>query len=148
MSIRARDVMSRSVVTVSPEATLREAIALLHERRISGVPVARDGVPVGVVSRTDVFAALDDALPAAGASVDGLACARLLARKVGEVMTPRIVSVAEEASLSDVAQAMVGERVHRVLVTRGGKLTGIVSAFDLATALSSMMRGLDEGAED
>ena len=156
MPIRAADVMSRSVVTVRPEASLREVIEILQQRRISGVPVAGpDGKPVGLVSRTDLFAALDAALPPAREltgrgepHVDGGAVGRLLARPVREIMTKRVISVREDAPLGDVAQAMVGERVHRVLVLRDGKLAGLVSAFDLATALSSMLTGLDDDASD
>jgi CBS domain-containing protein len=156
MPIRACDVMSRSVVTVAPGATLREAIELLHHRRISGVPVAGpDGRPLGMISRTDLFGALDKNLPSAASlarepepRVDGAAVGRLLATRVEEVMSRRVVAVREDAPLAEVAQAMVGERVHRVLVLRDGRIAGIVSAFDLANALSSVFTSLEEDASD
>ncbi len=128
-------------------------IELLQRRRISGVPVAGpDGRPVGIVSRTDLFQVLDHELPPSSEiagpepRVDGDAFGRVLARPVREIMTKRVIAVGEESLLSDVAQAMVGERVHRVLVLRDGVLVGLVSAFDLASALSSMLTGLEDDA--
>lgn len=54
--LTVRDVMQREVVTVTPEATVEELIALLRDEEISGAPVVdRDGSVVGVVSETDVL---------------------------------------------------------------------------------------------
>ncbi len=142
MSVRACDIMSSPAVTISPDATLREALSLFERRRISGAPVVgAEGKPLGMFTRSDLLRALD-------AAPDAAAMAAVLARRVGDLMTRRTISVPEDAPLGDVAQAMAGERVHRVLVLREGTLVGIVSAFDLAIALSSMAAGLEEGAAD
>jgi CBS domain-containing protein len=53
--IKAKDVMSSPVVTIRPEATVVELAALLHGRRISAVPVLRDGALVGIVSEADLL---------------------------------------------------------------------------------------------
>lgn len=54
--LRVRDIMTTDVVTVSPQATLREVAELLAARHVSGVPVVEGGRVVGVVSASDVLA--------------------------------------------------------------------------------------------
>jgi CBS domain-containing protein len=54
----ARDVMTRDVVSVPPDAELSEIAALLERHRIKRVPVVRDGVPVGIVSRANLLRGL------------------------------------------------------------------------------------------
>lgn len=53
--LRVRDIMSADVVTVAPETTLREAIEVLVNRRITGAPVVSGDSVVGVVSATDIL---------------------------------------------------------------------------------------------
>jgi CBS domain-containing protein len=67
----ARDVMTADVISVAPDADLVDIAALLERRRIKRVPVVRDGIPVGIVSRANVLHGLiasrraDSAAPAA-----------------------------------------------------------------------------------
>ncbi len=153
MPIRARDVMTRKLVTIEPEATVRDLIAVLTRKRISGLPVVDgSGRPVGVVSRTDVLVALDSGFPGEDERTKpGEMRARIedvLGQPVRALMRERIVAVDEEDLLPSVAQKMLGERIHRVLVTAGGKLVGIVSTFDLASALATMLTGLEDDEDD
>ncbi|HEX7088549.1 MAG TPA: CBS domain-containing protein [Longimicrobiales bacterium] len=53
--LRVRDIMTRDIVVVAPDATLREVAEVLAERRVSGAPVVEDGRVVGVISATDLM---------------------------------------------------------------------------------------------
>ena len=54
------EVMESDVVTCSPDDTLERAATLLHERKLSRLPVVRDGVLVGIVGRSDIIRAIID----------------------------------------------------------------------------------------
>jgi len=58
--------------------------------------------------------------------------------QVREIMTPMIFKVSEEDSVQDVATTMIKGRIHRVFVTRGSKLTGIVTALDMLQVIKNI----------
>ena len=68
-------------------------------------------------------------------------------KKVGEIMTSAVVSVSEDASLSDIAGLFERKRIKRVPVTKDGKLVGIVSRSNLIQALASVVWRMDEHDE-
>ncbi|MBI4425705.1 MAG: CBS domain-containing protein [Elusimicrobia bacterium] len=118
--LAAKDVMSRDVVTARPEEPLLKLARLLQGRRISGIPiVGREGHLIGVVSQSDL---VRHALGGEGGAT------------AAGVMTPWAVSCEEDTPLEEVARQMVRKRIHRVLVTRGSTLVGIVSAMDVLQA--------------
>ena len=149
------DLMTDDVVTASPEMTLKDVDHLFTGHGISGAPVLDDGVLVGVISQSDVVRVLYDnqvattevsqfllspfpiPLPAlAEISRNRAAIAdRMVEMTVAEAMTDLPLTVAPADDISAAAEAMVSGRLHRVLVTDGGKLVGILSALDLAALL-------------
>lgn len=58
--VRVREIMSKPVMTVPPEYSLRECSALMIKKGIRRVPVARGGEIIGIVSDTDIFAAVEE----------------------------------------------------------------------------------------
>jgi CBS domain-containing protein len=162
--ITVAEVMSRDLVTIDPESTLRDLLTLLAETGVSGVPVVDRDYVVGVVSARDLIEfeseapaaageeegweewEADDALSAfflaepAGAGVDaepGGGAPDLLARQsVGEVMTRRLVTVAAHALLREAAARMQEAGVHRLLVLEEGRLAGIVTTSDVVRAVA------------
>jgi CBS domain-containing protein len=58
--------------------------------------------------------------------------------QVLDIMTPMIFSVSEDTSVQEVADTMLKGRIHRVFVTRDGKLTGIVTALDMLQVIRDM----------
>jgi CBS domain-containing protein len=144
----ASDVMNPQVLTVRDDMTLEELARFLVEHEISGAPVEDpEGRLIGVVSVTDVAAAVseragvlrDRPSPAPffrewGERYDPEELAGLAGDDsftVRDIMTPRVYSVAEEASISEVAETMMESHIHRLLVTRGGRVVGILSTSDL-----------------
>ena len=147
--ITAADLMNPEVLTVREEMSVGDLAAFLLDNEISGAPVEDgEGRLVGVVSAMDVAVAASEdagAEPERGASdyyergfdaplsadeaedlrVDGGALT------VADIMTPAVYAVAEDATVSEVASMMLKEHLHRVLVTQGEKVVGIISTSDL-----------------
>lgn len=147
--LQARDIMNTDVMSVREDMTVRELAAFLTDREILGAPVVDTvGKIVGVVSCTDIVQSttegtktvLDQSNPGFFEkgwenTVHPSEMERLHieneARPVSEIMTPTIYTVPEETPISEIAKAMVAGRIHRLLVTRGSKLVGIITTLDM-----------------
>ena len=119
--IRCEDIMTREVVTVSPTCTLDDAVDVMLENRVSGLPVVDDAQRlVGVISEFALLVLTYD--KKAGQDT------------VAEHMTRAVTSVDVFDLLSDVADIFIVNRFRRVPVTCDGKLVGIISRRDLMRA--------------
>lgn len=180
--LRLRDIMTRDVITFSPEATIREAMETLSTNHLSGAPVISGERVAGVISMTDILgfivsapphappdqpdstsdewddpdteldadeqaasaafsddmwdewtqgseARIDDASPEGDSLLDQ--------RTVEEAMTGEVFSLPPEAPVRAAATMMQERGIHRVLVMEGCSLIGIVSALDVARAVSA-----------
>ena len=141
--MNVEDVMTREVVTVGPDATLKDAAALLAEHRISGLPVVDDGGSVvGVFSERDVLAKeLVQGERAAGLLAvlrrrPDDAERRLEARRVGDAMSSPPITIGPGRPLGEAASTMVERDVNRLPVVDGGRLVGLVSRADLVRAFT------------
>jgi len=153
--MQVSELMTTELITATPEMTLQEAETLFTANSISGAPVIDQGDLVGVISQSDIIRVLHDEQLAANEisqyllspypiSIPALSeiaqeraaiARRLVDMTVADAMTGVPVTVSPTDQVSMVAQAMVAERVHRVLVTQRGELVGLVSSLDLATLL-------------
>jgi CBS domain-containing protein len=141
--LNVRDVMTRRVVSVSPETPLKEAAVLLVERRISGLPVVDRGKVVGILSEADflVKAQGGDAIahrPLArifGDSRDATAKqTKLAAVTAGGAMTSPAVTIGPDGRIADAAALMTARHINRLPVVEEGRLVGIVTRADLVRA--------------
>lgn len=143
--MRAIDVMRTSFETVPADASLKQAVRLLLKTNQRGLPVLDDdGQLVGIISEGDLLHRdeLGVSPPAGnwieamlGVKEDGPARKRMRALGVGAVMTPNPVCVDEEAAVDDVIAVMDQRKVAQVPVLCAGKVIGIISRFELLTAL-------------
>ncbi len=144
--LTARDVMTKDILTADADWTLSELASFLDGKNITGAPVCDNGVMIGLVSATDLarawqnrvsLTAPQDVLREAGnAGVDatemsGFGVESDSALRVRDVMTPVVFTVEEETLLAEVADMMIRGHIHRVVVARGKKPVGIISALDL-----------------
>lgn len=151
--MKARDIMTRDVVTVSPDTPVREIAALMAERHISGVPVlAHDGTIIGMISETDLLHRAELGTEPERKRkwwLDFNALAREYAKAYGlraqVVMSRCVTAVHDDAELRDVADVLDRHRFKRVPVLQGGRLVGIITRGDLVRALSQAQVG--EGAK-
>ncbi len=110
---------SHEVVTIGPDATVRELIALLAEHNVGALVVSDDGERVtGIVSERDVVRRLhaDDAV---------------LDTAVSQIMTADVRTCAGTDGLTDLMQTMTEHRIRHVPVVADGRLTGIISIGDV-----------------
>lgn len=118
--MRVRDIMTSGVLSLAPSMPLEEAAWTLAHHRIGGAPVTRDGLVVGVLSKSDF--------------VDRWPGTKNL--RVADAMTPLVIFVRPDAPASAAVGVMLAEGVHRVLViSSGGKLVGIVTPTDILRAM-------------
>ncbi|MEI9987889.1 MAG: CBS domain-containing protein [Aliidongia sp.] len=147
--MRAIDVMVRDVVTVHADTDMAEAIRLLSEHDVSALPVVdADGRLIGIISEADLLHRVELGTEkrrpwwleaVTGASTLAHDFAKSHGKKVGELMTPEVISVGEETPVSEIAALLERKRIKRVPITRDGKLVGIVSRSNLIQALASAL---------
>lgn len=137
--MRAIDVMTRTVATVSPDTRIDAVVRLMVERRISGVPVVDDGGQVvGIISEGDLLRRFER--PAPGWRELFAGPARPFdahAATAADLMTADIVAVDALTSLAEIAELLLSRRIRRVPVLRDGRLVGIVSRADLLQVLTA-----------
>lgn len=148
-TMKAKDIMTRDVVTVAPNASVHEVAALLAKHNISGIPVAdKDKRLLGLVSEGDLVERVEVGAEPKGKwwlenFNDPQALASRYAKahgaKAADVMTRQVATVGPDADLADVAEILHAHRVKRVPVVRDGKLLGIVTRSDIVKALSGAM---------
>ena len=108
-----------NVVTISPDATVRELVALLAEHNIGALIVSTDGTSVdGIVSERDVVRRLNDEDSVLDGSVSG-------------IMTTVVETAEPDSLLEDLMKTMTDRRIRHVPVISQGKLTGIISIGDV-----------------
>ena len=130
--MRAREIMTKSVLTVQPTATVGKASEMLTYRGFSALPVVdENGALVGIVTEADLirnrFPQNSGEAPAPGLSP---------ARTVAEVMTSPAVAVSHDEDLSVLARVMLAEHRRCVPVVDGTRLVGVVTRRDLVRVLS------------
>ncbi|ACB39363.1 putative signal-transduction protein with CBS domains [Pyrobaculum neutrophilum V24Sta] len=133
--MKAGDIARKPPVTVAQTASIREAAKLMAEARVGLVVVVDPGDPgriLGVVSERDVIRAVASGLD--------------LSRPVRDVMSSPVVAVDAEEPVQNAARAMRNHNVRHVVVTRGGRLYGVISIRDLI-AEQDVLKSLVEAAE-
>ena len=152
--MRARDVMTVNVVSVSPDSPIREVVRLLLKYRISGMPVLDDALKVvGIVSEGDLLR--PEGSPTRRSWwLEALSSGRTVSyekaqgRTAGEVMTRDVITVGPEAPLEEIAALLERHHIKRVPVVEDGKLAGIVSRANLLHGLANTIVAHHEpGAE-
>ncbi len=149
--MRATDVMRSSFATVKPGTVLIDAVRLLLETNQRGLPVVDDnGYLVGIIPEGDLLHRDELGVrPPAGNWLEEIlgieegspARVRMRALLVGTIMTRDPICVDEDASVDDVIIAMESRKVSQIPVVSAGKVIGIVSRFQLISALEE---GLSE----
>lgn len=147
--LKARDIMTRNVVTVSEDTTLEELGRLFIEKGISGAPVVNDaGELAGVVTENDLISQnsrlhiptilrLFDAFIPLGNSRLENEIKRMAAATVGGICARDVVTVEEDASLEEVATIMSERKIHLLPVVRDMRIVGIVAKKDLIRGIAS-----------
>jgi CBS domain-containing protein len=147
--LKARDIMTKEPITVSPEMEIVRAAKILLEKGINGVPVVDSGRLVGILCQSDliaqqkslpipsIFAFLDGFLPLRSLKNFEKAFQKIAATTVRDSMTSDPVTVRPETSIEEIASHMVDKNLHTLPVVEAGKLVGIIGKEDVLRTLIS-----------
>jgi CBS domain-containing protein len=156
--MNAKDVMTREVISVAPDATVLQAARLMLQHRISGLPVIDStGKLVGILSEGDFLRRRETQTERRrsrwleflmGPGKMAAEYTQTHGNRVSEVMTDDVQTVDENAALEDIVELMERRRIKRVPVVRDGKVTGIVTRSNLMHAMVSLARSAPKAAKD
>ena len=148
--MKAREVMTKDVVSVRPDTPIRQVARVLAEHGISAVPVIEEnGALIGMVSEGDLIGGaeaerdrrrewwLECLAEGTALSPTFLEFIRTTHRPVRTVMVSPVTTVDEEKSVEEIAQLLTTLGIKRVPVVRDGRVVGIVSRADLVRALAA-----------
>lgn len=146
----ASDVMTRDIVSIAPAAPIREAIRLMLDRQVSGLPVVDGaGKLVGILTEGDLLHRSEIATErhrwhwlefVMGPARMAEEYVKTHGRVVEELMTREVVAIGGATPLGEIVALMERHHIKRLPVIEGGALVGIVSRADLLAALA---RALD-----
>jgi predicted transcriptional regulator len=116
-AMKAREIMTRNVISILDEATVEDAARLLARNRISGLPVVNvGGMLMGLVTEHDLIAKQG--------------------RLVSEIMSRSVITVSPDTEVEQVQHLLTNQRIRRVPVVEDGKVVGIVSRSDLVRQIA------------
>jgi CBS domain-containing protein len=156
--MRAHQIMTRPVITVTPETTIVDAANLMLQRHVSGMPVLDEaGKLVGIVSEGDFIRRSEIGTGRKrgrwlrfilGPGKQASDFVHEHGRKVGEVMTKSPLTITEDTALAEIVQLMEKNNVKRLPVVRSDKVVGIVSRANLLQAVASLARQVPDPTAD
>ncbi len=113
----ARDIMTKEIITVPATMTVKQLATTLIKNQISGAPVVgAGGKIIGIVSEADIVAKKG--------------------KDVRALMSKKVISVAEETTVEEIARVMTTHNIKRVPVMRADEVLGIVSRADIVSAIA------------
>jgi CBS domain-containing protein len=144
------DVMSHNPIVVKAETPLKEAVQIIAERRISGLPVVDDaGKLVGIISETDLMwqetgvtppayiMFLDSVIYLQNPATYERDLHKALGQTVGEVMTKNPITISPDKTVKEAAQLMHDRKIHRLPVLDStGQVIGILTRGDIIRAMA------------
>lgn len=146
--LTAKDIMTRDVLVVNPDTSIEELSSILVNNEISGVPVVDDsGALYGIVTENDlisrnkrlhiptVVSFLDAAIYLESSKKFEQEVKRLTATRVGDICARKVVTIAEDTTVMDIAEIMSEKKVHLLPVLKAGKVVGIVGKRDMVKAV-------------
>ena len=146
--MKAKEIMTRDPITCLPQTPIEDLCETLRRENINGAPVVDEaGKLVGIVSQDDVIFRkvtpnedvhpprdIKDLFQRGFASI---AESDAGPRCVEDIMTREVISADEETPVEQLCRTMWERRIHRIPITRNGKLSGIVSALDLCKIIAA-----------
>jgi CBS-domain-containing membrane protein len=142
--LKAKDVMTKDVVTVRRETSVRDLASLFAQRGISSMPVVDEaGDLIGIVSESDLVEQDKNLhIPTVVSIFDWVIylesdkrfekeLQKMTGQSVGDIYTEEVLTVDPETPVSGVADIMISNRVHVVPVVEGRRLVGVIGRLDL-----------------
>ncbi|NLO39946.1 MAG: CBS domain-containing protein [Ruminiclostridium sp.] len=125
--MKVRDVMTKSVATIRPEATIKEAASIMQQHNVGSIPVVDTNGLVGIVTDRDIV-------------VRNIAAGQdPQSTPVKNVMTSQVTTVTPDEDVHAISQMMSTRQIRRVPVVENQRLVGMVSLGDIATTGATNM---------
>jgi len=144
----AKDIMEKEVISITPETDITQAVELLLNNHINGVPVVgANGRLVGILCQSDlIFQQKTISLPPILTFLDGIIplssskkleneMKKIAAGTVAQAMVTDPVTVTPDTPVSDIAAMMVERHFHTIPVVEDGKVIGVVGKEDVLRTL-------------
>lgn len=147
--LKARDIMTTDVLTVSKDARVKDIAKLFSDKRIGGAPVVdENGKVIGIVTDGDLI--MQDVkihFPHYLSLLDGFIILgstkrfeeqlrKAVGAEIKDVMTEDVITVEEDALIEDIATLMMEKNVSRLPVVKEEKLVGLITRGDIVRAIS------------
>lgn len=135
-----KEIMTKDVITVSPDTPLKDVCRILKEKRISGIPVVenKDNV-IGIVTITDILKIIQEIYQwqemeksAYGLHISDLVGKERLNAKAKDVMTKNVHTLDENKDIHDLLRLVFNKKIHTIPIVKDDKLVGIIGKRDLA----------------
>ncbi|ACH38281.1 CBS domain pair-containing protein [Citrifermentans bemidjiense Bem] len=146
--LKAKDIMTKEVITVRRDTTVRDLAQLFAQHRISTVPVVDEGgLLVGIVSESDLIEQDKNLhIPTVVSIFDWVIylesdkrfekeLQKMTAQTVGEIYAEEVFSVGPESPVSEVADIMTSKRIQAVPVVEGRRVVGIIGRIDMVKTM-------------
>lgn len=144
----AKDIMTKEVITVAEETTVKAVGKLFVEKKISGVPVVdAEGKLKGILSEGDLvyqqkpinpplFITLFDGIIQLDRKEFWEDVNKVAARTAGELMTKNVITADENTTVEEIAKLMINKKVNRIpIVNSANQVIGIVSRHDIVRGM-------------
>lgn len=144
----AKEIMSREVISVSPELSVDKLAQLFAEKKINGAPVVDgEGRLLGVVTESDLIDQTKNVhIPTVVSLLDSLIflgnpakldkdLKKMTGTTVRDIFSADLVTVGEETPLAELATIMAEKKIHTLPVVAGGELVGVIGKGDLIRAI-------------
>jgi CBS domain-containing protein len=146
--LKAKDIMTKEIISVSPDTEIANAAKILVENRINGLPVIDAfGRLVGILCQSDlvaqqkmipipsVFTLLESFIPLTSIKRIDKEVEKIAALTVKQAMTTHPVTVNPQTDIEDIAKLMVDKKFHTLPVMEGDKVVGIIGKEDVLKTL-------------
>ncbi len=147
--LKAKDIMTKEVITVTPATTIEDLAHILIKHNISGAPVVNDeGNLIGIVTENDlisknkrlhiptVMRLFDAYIMLESPATIEREIRRMAAVTVNDIFVKDVGTVTEENSVEEIATIMSEKKAYLIPVVAGGKITGIIGKMDLIKGIA------------
>src|SRR4029078_7347724 len=130
------EIMSRPVISVSPDAPINEVLAMFKKEHIRRAPVIKNGKLIGILSERDLL----NASPSPATTISMWEMNYLISKvTVKQVMTKKVITVEKDTPIEEAARIMADKKIGGVPVVNAEKVVGIITETDLFKAFLELM---------
>lgn len=134
--------MSHPIISIAPDMPVHDALDMFKRERIRRAPVVKEGKLIGIVSDKDLL----NASPSPASSLSIWEMNYLLSKiTVSEVMTKKVLTVAEDTPIEEAARIMADNKIGGLPVLRDGHVVGIITETDLFKIFLEFMGAREKG---